>query len=273
MPAKDAKAPEAEPTEDLYTGPQPAGGFEGMVGSSGDTTSIAVPTEDTGSPIAPVWTSTPDFEEGETGYPLLRLAQGLTPEVAQGDAKMGDWLLNGFEPMKDVTIIPMFFARTRRMNDPNDRTRTLCASGDGVTGRGTPGGNCHTCPMAQWSEDPRTGRRRRPPCDLQFNYGAYSVEHEQVVQVGFKGTGTGAAQSINNFVQTQGMGKFAMKLTSSTERNGPNIYAVPTATMAKMRSDVRSTVSAIMNPQVVDVEVDDYDPPEDALPVVESTAG
>ena len=62
------------------------------------------------------------------------------------------------EPVKAIEGIPLMYTTSRvywaeEFNGQN--TPPDCSSNDCLTGRGTPGGTCATCPYAQWESDPK----------------------------------------------------------------------------------------------------------------------
>lgn len=170
-----------------------------------------------------------EFEQGETAFPLLRLAQGLTKEVQNGSASPGEWVLTGYEPLESVTIIPTAIARTRVRRNPRNNAEILCQSPDAIKGIGDPGTDCATCPFAEWTEDAR-GNRYPPECAFTWNYLAWSVDHQTLVQLMLRRTQIPVSRVLNTMVQTKGFGNFAVTLGSIPQKNVKGSYHVATAT-------------------------------------------
>lgn len=168
------------------------------------------------------WSDTPDFDQNEIGFPKLRLAQGLSPEVASGDAKMGQWLFSGYDPFDSVIIVPLLFSRTRskRVDPANRDSDIACESGDARIGMGDPGGNCQTCPFARWGSDPKSGQRKPPACQISYHYAVYISEVDTVGEMIFTRTSEATATLINNAIVRFGMGRFAMQVESIQKQGG-----------------------------------------------------
>lgn len=72
--------------------------------------------------------------------------------------------IDGDEPHKVLTGICLGFSDTRVYwrvpfsERGKQRTPPDCSSKDGFWGKGTPGGECESCPLSQWGSDPRSGR-------------------------------------------------------------------------------------------------------------------
>lgn len=170
-----------------------------------------------------------EFEQGETAFPLLRLAQGLTKEVQNGSASPGEWVLTGYDALDSVTIIPTAIARTRVRRNPKNNAEILCQSPDAVKGVGEPGIDCATCEFADWTEDAR-GNRYPPECAFTWNYLAWSVDHQTLVQLMLRRTQIPVSRVLNTMVQTKGFGNFAVTLSSLPQKNAKGQYHVATAT-------------------------------------------
>lgn len=205
-------------------------GFADMIG--GDQ-ALAVPEEDT--PVRGLaYSDTMELDASDIAYPRLRLAQALTKEVADGFAQSGDWVLTGFEPEKQVTLIPLLGTKTREYRDPDDNSQLLCSSPDGKVGHGDPGGDCSVCPLTAWRKPKKAGDKNLPPlCGLGYSYVCWSVTHDTLVQVDFKKSATTAAKGLNTMIQARGFGKFGILLTTKTERGARGQWHVPAMTVTK----------------------------------------
>lgn len=230
------------------TSPQPtdtAPGFDSIVhvptGSSIDEAiSASEDLETAGSGFtSAALTTQVMFEPGEASFPRIRLAQGLTAEVAEGVAKMGQWLFSGYEPFDAITVVPIMLGRSRnKRENPQDRdSQIVCSSSDGVQGVGNPGRACRGCPFAAFSSDPKTGRRLAPGCVLTYTYAVWCPEVESFAEVSFSRTSEQAAHLVNNLIQLHGLGKFAVRLTSTLIR-GRNTYAVPQVRLVPLTPEI-----------------------------------
>lgn len=198
---------------------------------SSDDKAVAKLDEPTEAP-ARVYSATPEFERDDVTYPRLRLAQGLTQEVADGVAKSGDWVLVGYDAETSVTIIPLMVAKTREYRDKEDNTHVLCASPDAKTGYGDPGGVCAECPLADWLPDPRNkDRNLAPPCSVVWSYIAWSVTHATLVSLDFRRSGTLTAKFINTLLSSKGVGRVAIEVGAKAQKGPRGQFYVPTAKM------------------------------------------
>jgi hypothetical protein len=192
---------------------------------------VEVPTGTESLAIAPMqYSSEPQFGADEILIPMLRLAQGLTPEVAEGTARPGDWLMTGFPTAKSVTIVPLAFARKRERGsvDAYEKRIVICRSNDAKVGEGDPGGACDKCPCAVFGG----------PCDLIYVYKAYVVENKALALVQFKRTSMPVAKSINTMVMQHGFGKFAVTLASQKREGKKGVYFVANSNPVTVSEDV-----------------------------------
>lgn len=136
--------------------------------------------------------------------PRLRLAQGLTKEVQDGEAKPGEFLLTGAMPRAEVKAVVLAIAKFRRYTNAEDGS-VLCRSEDGNTGVGDPGGECDSCPLSKWVNSPTGGKNTPPVC--QFGY-RYLLDVEGYGQCVFemKRTAIPAAKALNAMVVRYGYG-------------------------------------------------------------------
>lgn len=169
-----------------------------------------------------VYQDRPAMDPSDLFIPKLRLAQGLTAEVQSGEAKPGQWLVLGVEPMDEVNIIPVGMARRRELRDDDTRS-VVCKSSDAQHGTGVPGGECALCPMAKWVEvtsGKNKGKTMPPSCSFIYSYMVYIVETETMAVLEFYRTSITAGKMLNTMIAQNGIGNFAVALTS-TGRSGP----------------------------------------------------
>lgn len=163
--------------------------------------------------------------------PRIRLAQGLTPEVLEQEARAGEWLAPHEKPAKeiDVVILGLRRSRTYRVGgDDDDESYVSCQSVDGEIGVGDPGGVCAECPMAEWASG-ENGRRIPPPCDLAYHYlVAYGNKYSNYAELVMRGTQKTTAQQVNALYRQGGPGRTFIKLGSAMNRRGQRSWYVPT---------------------------------------------
>ena len=173
-------------------------------------------------------------EASEISLPYIRLAQGLSPEVTEGTAKPGQWILPDGSLSDHVTgtVIGMRRTRVYRTND-----EIACRSDDAVVGRGTPGGDCANCPLQQWTKN---GDKSVPPaCTMNFQYllGYQDADGNEagigVVNMSSKSASKVASQ-INLNMRLHGPNGFKITLGSQKIAKGARTYQVPTLTNVKM---------------------------------------
>jgi hypothetical protein len=203
---------------------------------------------DTTPIVATTWLQEPTYEANEVQFPRLRLGQGLTPEVAEGSAKMGQWLLAGYEALDEVTIIPLMMGRTRfKRKDPANRDSPVgCQSPDGVQGYGDPGIKCKGCAFAKWKPAGQNGKNSPPDCTITYRYAAWVAEHESIAEVIFQRTSEQYAYFINNLQQRYKFGGFAIKLTSTMKSNGQRRWAEPQLKLAPVTQAMKAAAGTLI---------------------------
>lgn len=219
--------------------------FDAMLGSTPDTETTDLATQDDNRGPMRAYSATPDFDQEDMTYPRLRLAQGLTQEVTDGVAQSGDWVLAGFEPEKAVVIIPVMAAKAREARDSEDNKVILCQSPDAKVGFGNPGGDCASCKLAQWRPNPRDATKNLPPaCSVVYSYVAWSVTHDTLVSIDFRRSGTQVAKFLNTMINSRGLGKFAVTLTSKNQKGARGTYAVAGVMLARVDEEQLETARA-----------------------------
>lgn len=175
---------------------------------------------------APVsaYTNRPQFDIEDVAPPLLRLMQGLSPEVTEGAAKPGQWVLAGFDAADELTIVPLAYARRREYRDP-DSGLMSCTSMDGEFGNGQPGGRCADCEMNKWTGEGKN--RRGPQCVFMYSYMVYVKEFDTGGILNFKRTSLAVGRSLNSLVSRSGMGNVVVTLGSKVQKGGKGTYHIP----------------------------------------------
>jgi hypothetical protein len=208
IPAEEAETPKIE--------------FSDMIGADGD----ASVDEDSPAPLA-IYSDKPSFNPEDVTPPMLKLMQPLSPAVVEGSARGGQWELQGFAAADSLTIVPISFARRREYRAPDDPV-LACASFDGETGEGTPGGICADCPMNKWTGEGKN--RRGPQCQFMYSYMVYAVELDSVAIINFRRTGLGVGRTLNSMVNRAGMAAIAVKLESKLQSNSKGSFYIPKIT-------------------------------------------
>jgi hypothetical protein len=204
---------------------------------------IGVPEEEGGverRAAMTIYTDQPVFEQGDIFIPRLRLTQGLTKEVQDGTAKPGQWVMSGYDPMGEITVIPLQFARRREFVDAEFAVH--CKSDDAVTGVGDPGGECAKCPMNRWEDGPK-GKRIAPKCTFIYSYIVYAVEYEATAVLEFKRTSINVGKSINTLIAQRGIRRFAITLKSSSNQGPKGTYYIAAMSSATVPDEVMRKAS------------------------------
>lgn len=205
---------------------------------------IGVPDEEGGierRAAMTIYTNEPTFDQGDIFIPRLRLAQGLTKEVTEGSAKPGQWVISGYDPLSEVTIIPLMFARRRELVDAEFTVH--CKSDDAVTGVGDPGGECRVCPMNKWEDGPK-GKRIPPKCSFVYSYVVYVVEYDTTAVLEFKRTSINVGKSVNTQIAKRGIGKFAVQLKSTATQGPKGTFYVASMSAATVPDEIMRAASA-----------------------------
>lgn len=157
----------------------------------------------------------------------LRIAQGMTAEVTDRKANIGQYVLTNFPPYDEVTIVPLG-AQNIRVYKPDPKKPALCNAPTGDFGFGNPGGICTECPLSHWGpRDEVTGKSTAPPCKEGVIIRAYSITHRSLVDFQF----LGAEHSKGGFIQQQAMSfgwsGFAIKMGSAQKTNNRGSWFIP----------------------------------------------
>ena len=196
---------------------------KGMDAYVGETGLAVVEDEEIGTSAIVAYTDKPMFDSSDIVPALLRLAQGLTPEVQDGTAKPGQWLMPGFKPYDAVTVVPLMFAKRREYRD--EEGQSMCVSDDSLEGVGEPGGICEACPMNKWGGD--RGKRKPPACTFMYAYMVFVLETDSIALLYFKKTSIGIGRMLNAMVAQKGMRQTAIRLTSKSQAGKKGSYFTP----------------------------------------------
>ena len=157
----------------------------------------------------------------------LRVAQGMTLEVKDRKAAIGQFVLTNFPAYDEVIIVP-FGAPDIRVYKPDQKGPVLCNAPTGDFGFGNPGGVCKDCSLSHWGElNPMTGKSSPPPCKEGVMVRAYSITHRCIVDIQF----LAGDRSKGGFIQAQslslGWGNFCIKLTTVAKSNDKGSWFIP----------------------------------------------
>jgi hypothetical protein len=190
-----------------------------------------------------VYTTGKTYDASETMTPRLVLAQGQSPEVRERRAEVGDWLLMGHEPAKEVTLVLAGHAKKRRYVPANE-VKAQCYSPDAEYGYGDPGtlpdGShlaCAECPLSQWTDSGKKGTDGKtinnpPPCSEIDEFIAFSVTHGMPVIWPLKGTAAKAARFIKTLSNGLGEGNFAITVGSEAKTKPGRAWSEPVVKIA-----------------------------------------
>lgn len=161
----------------------------------------------------------------------LRLAQGLTQEVTERKASIGQYVLANFPAADTVTLVP-FDTQPIRVYKPERTKPPVCNAPTGKFGFGTPGGTCSECPLSHWTDyDPVTGKSKPPACKEGVVMRAYSCTHRTLVDYAFMSTQTKMAAFIDSQMISYGKGNFAIEMGSSDQKNNKGAWVIPSIEM------------------------------------------
>lgn len=174
-----------------------------------------------------IFTQDTQLDLSKLQIPRLRLAQGMTPEVVNREASIGQFLLTNFPAYDEVDVIPMAVQNIREYR-PDPKNPPTCNAPTGTWGIGSPGGDCSTCPMSKWGDrNPKTGKNTPPPCKNGVVLRAYSMTHRTLVDFKFMGRNA----SLGTFIQSQslafGLNGFAVRIKAASVRNDMGSWYEP----------------------------------------------
>jgi hypothetical protein len=193
-------------------------------------TALARPEEYTSTADMAAFTDSPELGADEVSLPRLRLGQALTPEVQAGTATQGQWILLGEDPMDNPIVIPLLMKRDYQHFDSEGFVELTCTN--------------DRCPLREWGEDPKTGRRVGPACTRVYRYITYVTDTGSLAELQFKKSGEEVARFINTFVGTKGMGRFALKLGYRMKNSPRGPYPFPMVKLAVATAEDYDTARA-----------------------------
>lgn len=236
-PWKTKVAESNEPVEAELADPS----FDAMVSSDSALVPIVEEESAVQATDSRTYSSKPKLGLEEMFIPKLRLCQGQTPEVVSGEAKAGQWILQGNEPSDEVEVVVLAMGRARELwtGENRDDRELTCKSVDAEVGVGDPGGPCDACPLSQWVTHPRTGKRSMPPCDMIYSYQVYIKEWGTMALLEMRRTGLTPARQVNTMIGTRGMGNFTLRLSGEKRQNGSILYYIPRVVARPITAEMR----------------------------------
>jgi len=203
----------------------------------------------------PVYTTGKVFDASDVITPRLALAQGLSPEVRERKAEVGDWLLMGHDPVKEVILVIAGHSDQRRYV-PMGQQKAECWSPDGKQGYGNPGIKCADCPLSKWQDSGRLKPNGQPhntppPCSEIDSFVAFSVTHGMPVTWPLKGTAAKKARFIKTLCNGLGMGNFAIKVTSIDRSENGRAWQEPEVVIDQSVSKEEAQAYAMIAAQAV----------------------
>lgn len=169
--------------------------------------------------------STPDLSKLQISQ--LRLAQGMTAEVAERRASIGQYVLSNFPPADEVELVPLA-AQNIRTYKPDPKAPPQCQAPTGVWGIGDPGIECAKCPLSKWGpRNEKTGKATPPPCKEGVFIRAYSITHRTVVDFQFMGRNVGKGAFVQSQAMALGYNNFVIRMRSSNAKNDRGQWVEP----------------------------------------------
>lgn len=174
-----------------------------------------------------VFTKDAKLDLSKLSIGMLRVAQGMTEEVKERKALIGQFVLTNYPAHDDVILVP-FDAQDIRQYKPDPKKPPQCQAPTGDFGFGNPGGVCEECPLSHWGEyNEATGKSTPPPCSEGVTVRFYSMTHRCLVDYTFlKGE-----RSKGAFIQQQGMSygwsNFVIRMTTVEKSNNKGSWPVP----------------------------------------------
>ena len=233
-PTENVRAPNPVPQEAQKPPPPPAPPEQASdpIPMPGQTVP-AIPKEDGERRIAQMGEFTTDykklFKPSDLELPRLAITQGNTLADKRGDTANGKWFVAGY-PGRDTITIESEGAGIRRdlgYFDKSNNYIQLCYSADSFTGVGDPGGDCSTCPFAEFTDDPVSGERRAPKCNYKYEYIVFVKEMDTAAILTFQRTAVPAGRRLNRLlIQTDG--KRPVKLGTKPDHGGGQDFFGPT---------------------------------------------
>lgn len=188
-----------------------------------ETAIVPVDAEETASlaTVMSEYQTSLSLRREDVDVPRLRLMQAMSDAVTSGTAKIGQYLVTGFDtPFDSVTAVPLMFTRRQELRDED--FNILCSSPNGEVGSGTPGGLCKGCPMNVWDD------KKPPACTFFYSYVFYIKETDTLALFDFKKGSVAVGRKLNTIVGTGGgLGGTVISLSNKTINGKKGTYKIP----------------------------------------------
>lgn len=192
----------------------------------------------------PIWSDEVDLDADSLGIPFLSLMQGLSKAVTAENStvKMGDYMITGYDPVKEVQLVPLKFGVSRSFSTqdeegalvqhcyaptaPEKMTHGIALDSDG------PGILCESCALKDWTPTDKVvnGRKQnaKPQCVASYDFLCFSITHETLCRIGFKSASAAVGRQLAMLAKTKGLGKIMVEVGSERTNNGKFTYAKAT---------------------------------------------
>jgi len=106
--------------------------------------------------------------------------------------------------------------------------------------------DCKACPLAQFGEDPETGKAIRPVCDQVYVYAGVDSETWSPFSMALRGSAAPEAKRLNYLLQTFGYG-IKVEVGTVQKTGGRGTYFIPKFTPAgRTPEDLQAHVTGIL---------------------------
>lgn len=180
-----------------------------------------------------------NIESRDMTIPRLALCQSGTPQRKRSDPKFIEGLDEGFFFNSvtgdiygpSVKVVPLMFFKTRLLfKSFDDGGGILCQAPDNKLGIGEPGGECDSCPLANFTDN------KAPACTQFYNYAVLVVPKKGKITpsclavFSLKSTGLKIAREWNARMRLRGTDSFAgiYELKSAEDSNKIGQWFTPT---------------------------------------------
>lgn len=158
--------------------------------------------------------------------PYIRLTQAMSDDVTSGERRPGELVhsITGEVYPQPLEFVPVMVSITRSRFV--DRTR-VCFSPDGRTGIGDPGGDCATCPLAQWRRGTDGQPDSPPECARGYQYVVFLPGHEPLpMALILAKTSTKAGKKLNYMLKAYARRGSVFSVSAKKQQNNKGTFFV-----------------------------------------------
>lgn len=210
------------------------------------------------------------YEEAREALPIVSIRQkdkkdeGGRTEVGAGGFKCYDAVfqnLNDVSGEKGLTVSVIMDQPSCIYWKEGQMDHPACRSRDGVTGQGDPGGNCATCPLAQWKQN-----GDRPECATVMNLLCHDHESSIFYVLSIKRSGLKPYNNLKVLLKRSGTPLHFTTITVKTDyRTEPAPHYVPVflvtgtldVTMTRKMKEFRQKLSAAFGKTIETAQPED----------------